>query len=78
MKEKIVNILQNSIVKNSIKTFLQGFFGALAVTITNADLSNKAVVLSTLIGATSSGICAVSDYILKRKGDKNETESEVE
>ena len=78
MKEKIVSIFENSIVKNSIKTFLQGFFGALAVTIINTDLSNKAVVLSTLIGAVSSGICAVSDYILKRNGDKNETESEIE
>lgn len=78
MKEKIVSIFENSIVKNSIKTFLQVFFGALAVTIINTDLSNKAVVLSTLIGAVSSGICAVSDYILKRKGDKNETKSEIE
>ena len=39
MKEKIVSIFENSIVKNSIKTFLQGFFGALAVTKEGAQSS---------------------------------------
>ena len=54
------------------KTFIQGFLGALAVTLPNSDFSNMQVVKSLLIGAIAGGISAVMNLIinmLNKKGD---------
>lgn len=76
IREKLKLFFNNSIVRDCFKTFLQVFFGALAVTINTADLSDRAVVLSILIGAGSSGICAVTNFIMERR-ENNEKESNI-
>lgn len=48
----------------AIKTFFQGFLGALAVTLPSSDLTDKAVVKSILIGALAGGISAVMNLVL--------------
>lgn len=47
-----------------IKTFIQGFLGALAVTLPNSDLTSESVLKSLLIGAVSGGISAVMNLIV--------------
>ena len=52
------------------KTFIQGFLGALAVTLPTTDLTDGALVKSILIGALAGGISAVMNLILnKMKGE---------
>lgn len=54
------------------KTFIQGFLGALAVTLPSSDFSDMSVVKSLLIGAIAGGISAVMNLIinmLNKKGD---------
>lgn len=62
------------ILIRALKTFIQGFLGALAVTIPNSDLMAKDVLKSLLIGALAGGISAVMNMIINlMKGDeKNE------
>ena len=62
------------ILIRALKTFIQGFLGALAVTIPNSDLMAKDVLKSLLIGALAGGISAVMNMIINSmKGDeKNE------
>lgn len=52
------------ILVRALKTFLQGFLGALAVTLPNSDFSNGSVLKSILIGAVAAGISAVMNLIL--------------
>lgn len=56
------------------KTFIQGFLGALAVTLPNSDFSNMQVVKSLLIGAVAGGVSAVMNLIINllnnKKGDE--------
>lgn len=62
------------ILIRAIKTFIQGFLGALIVTLPSSDLTNKAVVKSMLIGALAGGISAVMNLILsllKKEENKN-------
>ena len=59
MKEKIKDICIRA-----IKTFIQGFLGALAITLPSADLSDIALVKSILIGAIAGGISAVMNLII--------------
>lgn len=58
----------------AIKTFIQGFLGALAVTLPNSDLTSQEVVKSLLIGAVAGGISAVMNltitYLNMGKEDK--------
>lgn len=57
------------------KTFLQGFLGALAVTLPNSDLGDMTIIKSLLIGAFAGGISAVMNLIitlLDKGGEKNE------
>ena len=64
----------NDILIRALKTFLQGFLGALVVTLPNSDLTNVTVLKSLLIGAVSAGISAVMNLILSllnRNGDLN-------
>lgn len=52
-----------------IKTFIQGFLGALAITLPNSDLASESVLKSLLIGAMAGGISAVMNLIIKMLGD---------
>lgn len=56
------------------KTFIQGFLGALAVTLPNSDFSNMQVIKSLLIGAVAGGVSAVMNLIINllnnKKGDE--------
>jgi hypothetical protein len=54
------------------KTFIQGFLGALAVTLPNSDFSNMQVVKSLLIGAVAGGISAVMNLIINMLNKKGE------
>lgn len=45
------------------KTFIQGFFGSLAVMLPNSDFSDATVIKSILIGALSGGISAVMNLV---------------
>ena len=62
------------ILIRAVKTFIQGFLGALAVTLPNSDFSNMQVVKSLLIGAVAGGISAVMNLIINllnnKKGDE--------
>lgn len=46
------------------KTFIQGFLGALAVTLPNSNFSDMSVVKSLLIGAVAGGISAVMNLVI--------------
>lgn len=64
----------NDILVRALKTFFQGFLGALVVTLPNSDLTNTTVIKSLLIGAVSAGISAVMNLILSllnKNGDLN-------
>lgn len=54
------------------KTFVQGFLGALAITLPNSDFSNMQVVKSLLIGAVAGGISAVMNLIINMLNKKGE------
>lgn len=53
------------ILIRAVKTFIQGFLGALAVTLPSSDLTDEAVLQSILIGALAGGISAVMNLIIK-------------
>lgn len=66
--------MMKDIFIRAIKTFIQGFLGALAVSLPNADLTNMAVIKSLLIGAIAAGISAVMNLIINlinKKGHNN-------
>lgn len=52
------------IIIRALKTFLQGFLGALTVTLPNSNFSDYTVIKSVLIGAVAAGISAVMNLIL--------------
>ena len=52
------------ILIRALKTFIQGFLGALAITLPNSDLASESVLKSLLIGAIASGISAVMNFVL--------------
>lgn len=54
------------------KTFVQGFLGALAVTLPNSDFSNMQVVKSLLIGAVAGGISAVMNLVINLLNKESE------
>lgn len=47
------------------KTFLQALLGSLAITLPTCDLTNEAIIKSTLIGAIASAISAVMNYVIE-------------
>lgn len=47
------------IMIRTLKTFLEGFVGALPITISVLELNDKAFMISLLIGCLSAGACAV-------------------
>jgi hypothetical protein len=52
------------VLVRALKTFIQGFLGALAITLPSTDLTNTAVLKSVLIGALAGGISAVINIII--------------
>lgn len=60
------------ILIRALKTFIQGFLGALAVTLPNSDFSDMSVVKSLLIGAIAGGISAVMNLIINMLNKKGE------
>lgn len=61
------------ILIRALKTFVQGFLGALVVTLPNSDLSSTEVLKSLCIGALSGGISALMNFIIKimnKEGEK--------
>lgn len=65
------------ILIRALKTFIQGFLGALAVTLPTTDLSDKALVKSVLIGACAGGISAVMNLIINSMQNKQEMSEEL-
>ena len=57
-----------------LKTFIQGFLGALAVTLPTTDLTNVALIKSVLIGALAGGISAVMNLIINLLNKKKPEE----
>lgn len=66
------------ILIRALKTFIQGFLGALVVTLPNADITSSDVLKSLLIGAIASGISAVMNIFINAYGSKKELEKENE
>lgn len=57
-------MIKKDILIRAGKTFIQGFLGALAITLPTADISDRAVVMSLFIGGLSAGISAVMNLFL--------------
>lgn len=66
------------IIIRAIKTFVQGFLGALAVTLPNADITSTEMLKSLLIGAIASGISAVMNIFINAWKSSNEILEEIE
>lgn len=53
------------------KTFIEAFIGALTITLPNADLTDKSIMYSVIVGAIATGISALLNlalnYIDKKK-----------
>lgn len=60
------------ILIRALKTFIQGFLGALAITLPNSDLMADGVLKSLLIGALAGGISCLMNYVIEllKKGDE--------
>jgi len=58
------------ILTRALKTFIQGFLGALAITLPSTDLTNGALLKSILIGALAGGISAVMNLTLNYLNSK--------
>lgn len=54
------------------KTFIQGFLGALAVTLPNSNFNDMSVVKSLLIGAIAGGISAVMNLVINLLNKESE------
>ena len=64
--------MMKDILIRALKTFIQGFLGALAVTLLSSDLSNSDVIKSLLIGGIAAGISAVMNLIINSMDKKRE------
>lgn len=62
------------ILVRALKTFIQGFLGALIVTLPKSDISQTEVIKSLLIGAVAGGISALMNFILTYIQTKEELE----
>lgn len=60
------------ILIRAVKTFIQGFLGALVVTLPSTDLSDSAVIKSLLIGAFAGGISAVMNLVINYLNKESE------
>lgn len=59
MKNKIKDV-----IIRAFKTFIQGFLGALTITLPSTDLTDMALIKSILIGAIAGGISAVMNLFI--------------
>ena len=64
--------MMKDILIRALKTFIQGFLGALAVTLPSSDLSNSDVIKSLLIVGIAAGISAVMNLIINSMDKKRE------
>ena len=62
------------VLVRAIKTFIQGFLGALAVTLPTSYVTDWAVIKSLLIGAVAGGISAVMNLTINLLNDRKEGE----
>ena len=62
------------IIVRAVKTFIQGFLGALVVTLPNADITSTEVLKSLLIGGIASGISAVMNIFINAYNKKEEVD----
>lgn len=53
------------ILIRAIKTFFQGFLGALAVTLPSSDLTDTTIIKSILIGAVAGGLSALMNFVIQ-------------
>ena len=60
------------ILVRALKTFVQGFLGALAVTLPSSDFSDSKILKSLIIGALAGGISAVMNLIVNSLNKKEE------
>lgn len=60
------------ILIRAIKTFIQGFLGALAVTLPSTDFTDTTIMKSLLIGAVAGGISAVMNMTINLLETKKE------
>lgn len=58
------------ILVRAVKTFVQGFLGALAVTLPSSDFSDSKILKSLIIGAVAGGISAVMNLIINSLNEK--------
>lgn len=63
-----------NILERAGKTFIEAFIGALAITIPNADLTDKSVLYSLIVGAIATGISALLNLILNYVDKKKVSE----
>lgn len=63
-------IFNNDIVKRCVKTFIQAFCASLVISLKGLTDVNETIVKSILIGAISSGICAVMNLIIQYLDNK--------
>lgn len=62
MENKTIKRIED-IGMRALKTFIQGFIGALCITLPTTDFSQASVWKSVLIGAVASGTSALMNYI---------------
>ena len=60
------------ILVRALKTFVQGFLGALTVTLPSSDFSDSKILKSLIIGAVAGGISAVMNLIVNSLNKKEE------
>lgn len=60
------------ILVRAVKTFFQGFLGALAVTLPSTDFTDTTIMKSLLIGAVAGGISAVMNMTINLLDSKKE------
>ena len=63
-----------NILERAGKTFIEAFIGALAITLPNADLTDKSVLYSVIVGAIATGISALLNLILNYVDKKKVSE----
>lgn len=63
-----------NIIERALKTFFEAFIGALVITLPNADLTDKSVLYSVIIGAIATGISALLNLTLNYIDNKKASE----
>lgn len=67
MNEKIKDV-----IIRALKTFVQGFLGALAISLPSTNFTDIALVKSILIGAIAGGISAVMNLVVNLINQRKE------